>query len=252
MRRHLALLLVLLLVPGIVHADVACDGTDDSLSTAVATSSFFSVSLGSMTAWYTPTATGTTAGTCWEGRTIVGDLDKNLILAHRVDSGNEQLCGYNFDGTSDNVIGPVFSLNTSHHLAWVHTGGNLTFYVDGTAIGTVASGDTAGLTSALALCAAGSGGNAASGVVSEVRVYNVALSVNEIVALAASRARRLGSTQPTGQWELGACADGASCDAASLLDLSGNSRHITGDNGANNTGLTGRASAVLANPFGVQ
>lgn len=252
MRQCLSLLFVLLLFPGLALADIACDGTDDSLSTAVATSSFFSVSLGSMTAWYTPTATGTTAGTCWQGRTIVGDVDKSLILAHRVDSGNEQLCGYNFDGTSDNVIGPTFSLNTSHHLAWVHTGGNLTFYVDGSAIGTVASGNTTSLAGALAICTAGSGGAAASGVVSEVRVYNVALSVNEIVAMASSRARRLGSTQPTGQWELGACADGASCDAVSLLDLSGNGRHITGDNGANNTGLTGRASAVLTNPFGVQ
>lgn len=44
------------------------------------------------------------------------------------------------------------------------------------------------------------------------------------------------------------CADGTSCDSVVFKDLSGMGIDCTGDNGANNTGLTGVAEEVLTYP----
>lgn len=246
----LQIIIALLCMIAIASADVVCN-TDDSLSTAVASSNFFSVSTGTITAWYTGTSAGTTAGTCWQGRTIVGDVDKNFIIAHRF-SGANQFCGYNFDGTSDLVVSGTITLDTAYHLTWVHTGGNILFYVNGASVGTTASGNTSSLTGALAICTAGSGGAGAIGVVSDVMTFSTALSAEEILARASSKTKGLSGTQPTGHWMLGECGEGAACNGVSFKDRSGGNRHITGDDGADNVGLTGKATVVLTYPLSVE
>ena len=55
-----------------------------------------------------------------------------------------------------------------------------------------------------------------------------------------------------GYWPLDDCSDGTSGDAVAFVDRSGMGNNGTGDNGANNTGLTCRDSSYLSYPGGAR
>ena len=58
----------------------------------------------------------------------------------------------------------------------------------------------------------------------------------------------IGISTALAYYPLHECAEGSSCDGISFRDETGNGNDCTGDNGTNNTGLTGQAQRVLSYP----
>ena len=95
----------------------------------------------------------------------------------------------------------------------------------------------------------------AKGAISEVGVYNVELSLTDIQQLSNSHIKYIPfQIQPAnlrGYWPMDDGIDGTSADGDTVRDLSENGNDGTGDDGANNTGLTWKAEEVLSYPVGV-
>lgn len=91
------------------------------------------------------------------------------------------------------------------------------------------------------------------GDITEVSVWSSALTGEQISNLYNSRSRRMPcQTSPSTlrvSLAIDECVDGASCDGLVFSSVcGGNTDSATGDNGANNTGLTGKAGSVLTYP----
>ena len=253
------LVLILLLCARLVHADIVCDGVDDDLTSGVALSTFMSGTTGSMMLWYQPTGTPNWSNTteCFEGERTLGDfalVDGSYagIYRHGNLNGNDRLCAYHWDGTEDRVEA-AYTTNAWTHLAWVHSGGSLTFYKDGLSQGVVSSGTTALLTGNFRVClgiADLQGNHPGQGVVAGVEIYNVEVSAAEIAAKATARLHRFGSTGRSGAWTLDSCATTGQGHA--FYDSSHGGHPLTGDDGPNNAGLTCLANGVLTYPWGVE
>lgn len=89
--------------------------------------------------------------------------------------------------------------------------------------------------------------DAFAGKISEIQIYNRAISASEVSILAASRTKGPKFSGLIHYWPLDDVAEGASADGATFKDRVGTA-DATGDNGANNTGLTGRAEDYLSYP----
>lgn len=97
------------------------------------------------------------------------------------------------------------------------------------------------------------GRNSIVGKISEVAWWDgVVLGQGEINLLYAARVKRMPlQIQPSslrGYWPLDDEEDASSGDADSFKDLSSNNNTLTGDDGANNLGLTAKAEEVLSYP----
>jgi len=94
------------------------------------------------------------------------------------------------------------------------------------------------------------------GLIDDVRIYNRALSAVEIEIIAKGRLKYDSLTTPgnglVGYWPLDDSPDGTSGDGDTFVDRSGNGNNGTGVDGANNTGLTAKASSYLMYPVPVQ
>jgi hypothetical protein len=90
------------------------------------------------------------------------------------------------------------------------------------------------------------------GRVTEVAVWNVVLSADEIGLLSSSRTKRMPlQIRPSAlraYWPLDDHPDGTSGDGGSFWDSSGNGNTCTGNDGGNNAGLTAKAEEVLSYP----
>lgn len=93
------------------------------------------------------------------------------------------------------------------------------------------------------------------GDLDELAIWTQALSANERANLASSRIKYMPlQIQPANlkaYWPMDDEPDGTSADGDTLRDLSGNGNDGTGDDGANNTGLTWKAEEVLSYPVSV-
>jgi hypothetical protein len=249
MMRLLWFLLLLSSVPA--HAAIDCDGVDDVL-TGAALSNFITVGTKTYMVWYTPAGAEPTATDCSAGaaQKILGSEDgaSNFIYISRKNATT--LCGGNRDGDYDSLETTYAGAGTTVHLAVTHSGGTLSLYHNGVFVASGSSGNTEQVTNALKVC--DGRGNPAQGVVHHVALYDVLVPVSEIAALASNKRPRLRRTMPTGEWLFDNCAPGTSGDAVVFRDHSGQSRTLTGDNGANNTGLTCQASVVLGRHGGIQ
>ena len=128
-------------------------------------------------------------------------------------------------------------------------------YIDGSlSTGTFANGTTALNTEATKVVTMGRfpGANTGyySGNVNEVAIWSTNLSAAEQQQLYNARVKRLPlQISPANlvvYLPLDDVADGASGDGISFFEFKGNA--FTGDNGANNTGLTAKAEAILTYP----
>ena len=90
------------------------------------------------------------------------------------------------------------------------------------------------------------------GVVSEWYLYSAALTSTEVTMIANSKVKGIGlQIQPSSlkaYYPLDDQPDGASGDGDTFLDRSGLGHNATGNDGANNTGLTAKAEEVLSYP----
>lgn len=89
-------------------------------------------------------------------------------------------------------------------------------------------------------------------IMEDVCVWNVALTADEIAQLGKSKVKGIcKQIQPANlqlYLPLDEVADGASADGVTLKDLSGNENNAVGDDGGNDTGLTGSATQLLTSP----
>src|SRR5262245_31564256 len=247
MRSVLVGLLVLLLVRP-ATADVQCDGVDDVLSTGLAVSTFVNASAFTLTAWIKSTGSTVASSNCYDGAPVLADTGGYVALGRGV-SGATGACGYVWDGGAKQVTAAMSS--GWHHIAVRSSGGTLELFVDGVSAQSDSTGGIQDMTGALALC------NSNSGTVSpdrltDVRLYNSALSSAEIETMGKSRRRRPGPTLPTALWPLDQCSDGSSGNGVGFVDRSGNGRTATGNQGGNASGLTCYASEYLTRTWGVQ
>jgi hypothetical protein len=236
---------------------VDCDGVDDSIGGA-AISTYLAAGTKTIALWYTPTAPAPAGGSfCHDGANVEGILSntggtKRIFATWR---RQDRLCMGNNDGATDEVMydtAETTFAGTPIHLAMTHTGGTITLYANGTQITTASSGDTSSLTDSLTLCGNTGTFAAAEGRFHHVALYNVVVPAEEIAILATSKRPRLRRTLPTGEWLFDNCGDGAAGNAVAFRDHSGNARTITADDGANNTGVTCRAGALLTGIGGIQ
>lgn len=147
----------------------------------------------------------------------------------------------------------VFSIGDWHAVACTYNRETprMDVFVDGVseANDTTSAGDSADGTSDLLIGARGDSANFfLNGTVSEVAMWDVALTDAEILSLSTSRVKRMPlQVRPASlvfYLPLDDISDGVSADGATFRDLSQNGHDGTGDNGGNDTGLTATAEAV--------
>jgi hypothetical protein len=241
----------LLLLVGPSQADLACDGVDDIGATSASPlSTFVTGSAATLTAWVKTTGTpsGSPGSGCYAGYPVLGDNGGFATLGLRTST---TLCAEVWDGALKTVTSASISANTWYHLALRLTGGVLTFFVNGVPAGTVASGAITDLSSELYICKTGFGLPLPHRI-ADLVTWNTGLSDGEIRNLATSGRQYGFRTAPTGYWPLTQCGDGAPGNLVVFRDASGNGRTLQAEDGANNSGMTCRASEHLARAWGAQ
>jgi hypothetical protein len=233
-------------------AGVVCDGVDDDLIGS-ALANLLSNTTGTMALWFRPAGTPLTDTACFNGeKLMVGNASGNGSpgLTRLVLSGADRVCAGNFDGSVETQVSTPVTVGNWTHLVWVHESGTLFLYQEGMLIGSVASGTTEDVTPTFLVCGGSSGFSPAEGTVTEVRTWSTALTAGEIANVAQSRMAFVGIRQGSAYWPLDQCGEGASGQGVGFVDRSGNGQTLTGDDGANNTGLTCQASEFLSYPWG--
>ncbi len=149
---------------------------------------------------------------------------------------------------------------TWHHLAGTYDGVRVRLYVNGIEENSAALAGVTLSSNTRPFDIGGycnnHGGYFGNGLIDDVRVYNRALSASEIEVIAKGRLKYDSLTTPgnglVGYWPLDDSPDGTSGDGDTFVDRSGNGNNVTGVDGANNTGLTAKASSYLMYPAPVQ
>jgi Concanavalin A-like lectin/glucanases superfamily len=240
----------LLLLAGSSQADLVCDGVDDVGATSGSSlGTFITSTAATLTAWVKTTGTpsGSPGAGCYQGYTVLGDNGGFATLGLLTST---TLCGEVWDGASKTLTAGL-SANTWYHLALRLTGGVLTLFVNGVSAGTVASSAITDLTSELYVCKTGRSLPLPHRI-AELATWNTGLADGEIKNLATGGRQYGFRTVPTGYWPLTQCGDGAPGNAVVFRDASGNGRTILAEDGANNSGMTCRASEHLARAWGAQ
>lgn len=247
-------MLLLLCIPLTSSAGILFDDTDDRLTCGTADilteSGPFTIS-----AWIKVTADATLDELVSKRTSTITVVEFQVQVVERLK--------LTVSGTTDLVV--TTSINdidgTWQHVL-VHWDGTHTdattvnIYIDGTEAyygtqdnGGGSPGDNSGST--LVIGGRTNGANCTNGIIDEVAIWNVELTASEISQLANSRVKRLPlQIQPSNlqaYWLLDECASGVSCDGQTFRDLK-STNDCTGDDGTNNTGLTGEAEAVLSYP----
>jgi hypothetical protein len=156
------------------------DGSGDYIDTQNALSNFITASDATISVWLNPTGTAVSDAISYNGNGAISDTEANIGIYRTNISGTNKIWAYNWDGDEDKV-GVSYNTNEWTHITLVHTGGTLYIYKNGVLGGSTASGDTANLTFNLLI---GEGyttsGNYWQGSLDEVKVYNYALSADEV------------------------------------------------------------------------
>lgn len=247
MRRWLLALLLLVLLSRTVWSDIQCDGTDDSMTTGVAISSFLTNSTGTIIAVIKHSGAIDAGSGCGRER-ITGD--GNNLMGLTIDNSPEGFYAMNWTGAAA-CAGGTYVADTWKHLVWRHSGGNIELFIDGVLSNTVASGNSTSMTNPVHVCGTGDEtGDFVNQAVALVEYYNVAWSDNEIAACGKSRLKRCGSRTATASWVFDQVTHGGAADGVGFVDRSGTGRTLTASDGANNTGMTGQGGSHMSYAVG--
>lgn len=145
------------------------DGTDDYLTTASLTSTFFTTTTGWMCATFIADGINSNNGTIYTNDAIFDSFGWSGLYLTSV----PRVYAQNWDGNSDAIFVGI-SLSTVTVVEWMHTGGNISVRVGGSgAYSSVASGTTAGAsTCSIGRCGS-SPKNYLDGKIFELVTYNV-------------------------------------------------------------------------------
>jgi concanavalin A-like lectin/glucanase superfamily protein len=249
----LCLVLLLLLWTAVAHADVSCDGVDDDLTSGLATSLFVTATTGSLVLTYVPTGTPGSIGTgCYQGEDLLSDGSGGNLGLFRNGSyagTQDRLCAYAFDGV-DTTVTATYTANVRTHLALVHNAGTMFLYKDGALVSSTPSGVTGGLATALRLCLGAGFSAPGQGRFIEAKTYSVALTAGQIAAEGTSAVRNVIPVAATGRWNFDDCSVGTNGNGVVFGDRSGSAHPLTGNWGANVSGLACLGSSIPY-PWGV-
>jgi hypothetical protein len=245
-------LLVGLCLPS--HAAVVFDGTDDYAVTGGAPTLSGAAGL-TVALWFKVPSTPLGGGALLAMGTYGSAWQYTFVL--RLNSATQIRWGLS-DGTNNTVWNATVGTlpnNTWTHIAATWDGTTMRLYINGIQEDSSSTNVWPSLNTAALLVYLGAEGRLAdffAGTIQEAQYWPVALSVNEIESLAKSRLFSVGIRSPLAYWPLDVCTDGASVNGVVFADGSGNGFPITGDDGANNTGLTCQTSTTLSYPWGAQ
>ena len=169
---------------------------------------------------------------------------------------------FKLDGGEATSLSGEFSVGTWHHIVgtWDKNvdGGSIDIFLDGSEVSYLSHGTQTtdivdgGQDAALGAVAVSQTSDTYDGKIAQITGWNVRLSDEQIMSLADSKLRRMSlQIQPDNLMiylPLDDEADGTSGDGDTFRDGSGNGNDGTGDDGANNTGLTAKAEEVLSYP----
>jgi hypothetical protein len=242
-------LLLLLLGSVAAQADVNCDGVDDALTTTVTQNNFLTVSAYTIMGWLKVQSTAADEADGYNMSPLVSDTGGTVALGRLTNT--TFAAAHSDTAIPEEYLATAASTTGWHHLAQRVGAGTITLFVDGVNVSSLGGvTNLEFLTYTLLLCKGIT--HVVGDRVAEVAFYNVAVPDGDIASIAGSRHSGLGRTAPTGYWPLRDCADGASANGIAFRDHSGLSHPATGDDGANNTGLTCRASELIRRPLWIQ
>lgn len=249
------LLILFLLICQNAHAGVNFDNTDDLLSCGSSDTLLNESSALTISVWIYPNSIGQNNAGRIVDRTNAGLTEGVALLLSATNAVQFNVFGSTtlIRKTDNNLITPS---------AWNHvlvtwtastTATNAKIYINGTeaTYQTTTNGASLGNNAADTTRL---GNNANSnrtfdGIINEVAIWNSVVSVDDINNLSNSRIKRfplqVSPSNLKAYWAIGNAGDGSTADAVIFNDLSGTGNNCTGDNGANNTGLTGAAETVL-------
>jgi hypothetical protein len=234
------------------HAAVVFDGTDDYVATGTPPTLSGAAGL-TVAVWFLVPSTPLGGGALVAMGTYGSASQYTFVL--RLNSATQIRWGLS-DGVNNTVWNATVGTlpnNTWTHIAATWDGTTVRLYINGIQEDSTSTGVNPSLNTAVGYVYMGTEGRLAdffAGTMQEAQYWPVALSVNEIESLAKSRLFNVGILSPLEHWSLDGCTDGASVDGAVFADRSGNSFPVTGNNGANNTGLTCQTSTTLSYPWG--
>ena len=238
-----------LLLALLVHssrADVDCDGLDDLIGAGLTLGTVLTPSAFTVAVWVRSTGSTFPDSGCLGGGTWLGDTEGYLAVGRRAPDG--AACAYLWDGAHQTLAAAMGA--GWHHMAVRLSGGTYSLWVDGVNAHSVATGAIEDVGYPWSFC--GAGGAYSPDRLTDLRLFPSALPDAELETLGKSRLRLPPRTAPSGYWPLTDCPDGASGGGVGFTDRSGFGRTITGNTGANTTGLTCRASEWLSQPMPIQ
>ncbi len=229
-------------------ADVECDGTDDTIQISD------SSSLALTSSW---------TYALWMKRTAIDNAVAESFVSHwnSTSAGRQILIYFTTGGNVNKIqvdIPFIANILTStnevddtslHHIAVTKSGNDWVIYVDGASDGSVTDATAQeNSTAVLSICNDIVTPQFTSIIISEYSAWNIALSATEISQLYIGGLRRLPlqiqSSKLVLDLSLDDVPDGQNADGRTFRDLSGNGNDATGDDGANNTGMTGLAGRL--------
>jgi len=249
MDRIIKLLVIFLLLAFPIHASVEFDNVDDWIS--LGSDSSIQVSVFTYAAWIKTSTTEATG----DNRTIFGSTTNNDGIQFRVNTDEKiGLVKQNttvIGGSTGNIVNGKWT-----HVAVTYDNGSgaFIFYINGLDVGSGTSAQT--ITHAGLVTGSRQGVSnrveEMPGLIADLAIYNIVLSAEEIGRLGTSFIKRMPlNVRPDAlvcYIAIDEGEDGVSADGVIFPDLSGNGNDGTGDNGADDGGLTSRAESPLSYP----
>lgn len=177
---------------GKVGQALSFDGTDDYVDAGTLYTNFITPSTGTVSVWMRPRGTvpDVTDGTIYNIRNAVSTLsqfDAFGIGVGNLNSGGAKIFAFNDVGCgSYSKIGTSYVNDEWTHIVWMHSGGTLSLYKNGSLAGSISSADTYDCDAPgnLVIGTTWNGaGTFFNGDIDEVRTYNRALTASEITEL---------------------------------------------------------------------
>ncbi len=250
-KKILIFLAFILLLTAPVFAGVDFDGVDDLIDTTKINMAGWSAF--TVTAWVYWADTGSAEHSVFSN----WDSNSEAGILFRLEPSGNRIEGF-LSEVSNNQVGGTFTstsvtANTWTFIALRNDGSNLEAFVnstkDTTQFAVSANMDADNSNNNAEIGNTPHGGDELDGMITEVALWDVALSDNELSILASAKVKRLPLQMQVanlqGYWPLDDESDATSGDGDTFLDLSTNGYNGTGDNGGNNTGLTCKAEEVL-------
>ena len=248
-QKIISLLLAVFLIPQLCFSGILFDGSDDYVD--VSNSALDFTGNKTISAWVYILTTADYRPIF--SRSRVGGGTSNVGYSLEIATGSNKLMYVKQGVAAIEAVNTALPANSWHHVAAVKTGTAVTFYLDGVGE-TISNSSTEVGGSPPPTYIGRSARNATSwsGSIDDVHIYNRALSAEQMLGLYSSRLRyyAIAGTAPMGigYWPLDDHSDGTSGDGKKFIDRSNTGKTGTGNDGANDTGLTCNAGEVLSYP----